>query len=208
MKKITALAISFVLAIVVLGGCSNSRTTSSNTEPTSTPTATVKPTPTETPKADTSTNFVEKVNGNRRFKMTKEEFIKKYDNMIKEADPDETIKPNLSSARFTTKSREEFKDYLAAYPNTYKYYNYDTTVSSSRISRHMCFCEFIVDEQDYIISVTLGRLKMALQTDVAINYFENIECAAVYAVMTDSTMESAKKVISTTSGGDNRATYD
>ena len=189
MKKIIAIVMSLVLAVAVLGGCSSSRTTSSKTAQTSTPTATATPTSTETPKTDKFADIVEEVNGYRRFKMTRTEFIERYnklarDKQLKEID----VKSNETTPVDTSSIVGRDKNNGAAKVHTYKF------SSSQNFSQEI---GFLVDKDDNILQVTYGEKASSLKNNIERFYIDvpRIMYLALFKTVTTSDVDTEIEII-------------
>ncbi len=141
---------------------------------------------------DNKTNIVQ----DKHFTCTRTEFIEKYDelytNLYKKYDESYA----KLYAKLYNNQPYHLDDYLANtydgvessfYPNAYKLYVYDTTIYTYDTNEMNKSVHLLVDKDDYVVNVTVGRENSVLQTDKEIQHFTNIECAAAYMAITGET---------------------
>lgn len=191
-KNVSAIAILLVVIVTILGGCSNSENMSSKAIPTSTstPPPTSTATPTATPKTDIFDDVVEEVNGYRRFKMTRAEFIERYnqfahDKQLATID----IKNNETTPADTSAVIEKDKSNGAAKIYSYKFTN--ALTFSQEIG-------FMVDKDDYILQVIYSELASSLKNngmERLYNDFLHIMYSALFKTITTSDIDTEIKTI-------------
>ncbi len=128
---------------------------------------------------DNKTDIVQ----DKHFTCTRTEFIEKYDelytNLYKKYS--ELLYDNPPYHLVDDSSLYVFEadeTVLSVSPNAYKEY-----IAYGRMSA----VQIIVDKNDYVIRVRIGRYNSALQTDSAIQCFTNVECVAAYMAITGET---------------------
>ena len=136
--------------------------------------------------SDNKTNIVQ----DKHFTCTRTEFIEKYDELYTKLYKtySELYVGSYNNPPYHLVDDSSLHVYeasetvLSVYPNAYKEYMYDTTAYG-----RMSAVQIIVDKNDYVIQVKVGRENSALQTNPAIQCFTNVECAAAYMAITGET---------------------
>lgn len=191
MKKIILFTVIFTV-ISMLTACEN------NVQDTevSNETENVLSENTESQSSFSNYTFVKEENGYRHFDIKRNEFIEKYDKIYEELYGQEPLIPLSSctdSNRCYVAGRDEIRDkipydLLALLPNADKYYSYDTTyyliTNKNPNKTQINSISILVDENDNVLQIMIGRARSALSTEQASEHYRNVECAAGYEAIT------------------------
>ncbi|MGM9551078.1 MAG: hypothetical protein ACI3XA_02370 [Clostridia bacterium] len=147
----------------------------------------------------------EKTGGYVHFEMTKNEFVKKYNNVFYDLSGSEMYNPSkypVLDENFCSKKNPE-AEAVEMFPNVVAVYDYDTTLYTEFGQMKNAAVSVYVDGNDNVVSVVVSRSRMALGTEEASEAFVKRDCASVLSAITgESGSACAKKVDKLASKGD------
>ena len=172
MKRIILIIMTVILSMDILVGCSDKSYETNNIA--------------GEEKATTAPVTKESIVEDNHFKITRTEFINKYDKLILELE--DNTKPHLSP-KLADARCEISTDVVAGFPNMSKRYVYDITVYSTEMYRLRRTAEIIVDENDNLIGVSINDFdELATDRD---QYFLIISYTAANMAITGLTRDEA-----------------